>query len=106
MEIILLTKDHLDKAGQVDQISQLFLDLDMQILASQPETYQVYTQNVRKEYSHFSDEDFMKGRGKFLLGIKGKQIFYDDRFLALNEVAQENIGNEIEALGVQDNEDL
>lgn len=87
-----MTKTHL-KPRELDSESteQLFLDLDMSILAADREDYDVYTQNVRKEYSHFDDENFVKGRSHFLKGLDGVKIFRSGLFADLNQKAEENI---------------
>ena len=72
-KIIILTENHL-KVDLEDKNSmeQLFLDLDMSIVGSESEEYLEYSKKVRKEYSHFKDSDFFKGRLAFLESIKGK----------------------------------
>ena len=79
-------------------MEQVFLDLDMSIVGSSQQDYKEYSQKVRKEYSHFKDEDFFKGRLAFLETIKGKQIFKSDLFMELNEQSQKNIEMEIQEL--------
>lgn len=44
----------------------LFLDADMCILGSPEHDYDLYSGNIRKEYSFFSDDEYKVGRVKFL----------------------------------------
>ena len=94
-----MTKTHaLVGLENKNSLEQIFLDLDMSIVGSEPAVYQEYSQNIRKEYSHFSDEDYRKGRSHFLKGIVDKDNFSSDAFQARNQVARENIQAEIDAL--------
>lgn len=92
-----MTKNHL-KERDLDRnsIQQIFLDLDMSIVASERSAYEVYTKNVRKEYKHFNDEDFVKGRTAFLKGLEGVTIFRSELFEDMNKIAEENIKWELE----------
>ena len=98
----MMTANHLS-AHQIENnsISQIFLDLDMSIVAADVQRYTAYTQEVRQEYSHYSDKDFAAGRLQFLKGLVGKEIFKSDLFKELNTPAQLNIQNEIKILEAQ-----
>lgn len=96
-----MTKEHLKERDLGPRsLEQIFLDIDMSILASDSKTYKIYSQNVRQEYIHFEDQDFRKGRGAFLKGLIEKKIriFKSDLFEELNEIAWKNIQNEIKEL--------
>ena len=57
---ILATKNHSNKPKY--DISNLFLDLDLSILASEPVEFEEYEKNIRKEYSFVSEEDYNLAR--------------------------------------------
>lgn len=78
----------------------LFLDADMAILAADPARYTRYTQAIRFEYSHFSDEDFRAGRSKVLKGFLAREsIYLSPQGQALWEQdARRNIHTELEQL--------
>jgi predicted metal-dependent HD superfamily phosphohydrolase len=71
-EFILATKRH----QQVDDEIDLFTDADLSILGSSPETYRIYTTQVRKEYSIYPDLLYKPGRKKVLLHFLGMQTIY------------------------------
>ena len=100
-KLIIHTKNHLKSDLPADSLDQMFLDMDMSILAEKSETYETYAKNVRKEYCHFNDENFKKGRLAFLSGIQNAKIFKSLQFESLNELAQKNIEREIQQLKYQ-----
>lgn len=95
-KIILDTETH----RPVDEVSQLFSDLDMAILGSPREKYVAYATNVRKEFSFVGVADYYYGRKKVLNTINQTVIYYTMRFSALEEQAHENILWELDNLEV------
>ena len=94
-----MTATHLSDHGiDKNSIEQVFLDLDMSIVASDEHKYLEYAQQVRQEYIHYKDADFFVGRSGFLKGLVGKDIFKSEIFQGLNEKAWQNISMEIEIL--------
>ena len=74
--LILLTKRHEVPAN--DPIAQTLVDLDLQILASRPEKYDLYAVHVRAEYGWVSNPDYARGRSDFLKQMLARdQIFAD-----------------------------
>jgi len=74
--LILITKRH--EVSVEDSIAQALVDLDLQILASGPEKYDLYAVNVRSEYGWVSDPDYTRGRSDFLKRMLAReQIFAD-----------------------------
>ena len=63
--LILLTRDH--QADGDDLAKQLMCDADLWILNAPLPRYLQYVEDVRREYSHVSDEDWATGRGKLLM---------------------------------------
>ncbi|MDP9319145.1 MAG: hypothetical protein M3O94_08775 [Actinomycetota bacterium] len=62
--LVLLTRDHEVDAG--DANGAVLCDADLAILASGSAAYDDYTERVRREYAHVSDQDFRIGRGDVL----------------------------------------
>lgn len=86
------TKEH-TKTG--DKRIDLFLDADMSILAADTNEYEIYTENIRKEYAKFSDVEWSEERKKFLQSFRG---FITPEFSKYNSKAFENIVRELECL--------
>lgn len=61
-QFILATRDH--KPGSKE--TNLFIDGDLSILGKEENVYWEYTQNIRKECSAYSDEQFRQGRTEIL----------------------------------------
>ncbi|KAF1980154.1 hypothetical protein BU23DRAFT_3124 [Bimuria novae-zelandiae CBS 107.79] len=81
------------------ELLKRFLDMDMDILASPRAEYLDYAEKVRKEYSHFTDEQFRKGRIEFFRGeLKKEKVFYLEENERKNGIAMENMKAEIEML--------
>ena len=70
-------------------------DLDMKILASEEKKYDIYKQNIRKEW-HVSDDKYKIGRTAFLKDQASKQIFLE--FTEHEDQAKANIQREITEL--------
>jgi predicted metal-dependent HD superfamily phosphohydrolase len=92
---ILATKKHQDSS---DIDSNYFLDADLSVLGQDTETYKVYFQNVRKEYSIYPDLIYNPGRKKVLKHfLELKRIFKTEYFYAKYEnQAKQNLQTELE----------
>ena len=104
VKFIRATKDHqIPEKFSVQEIEdcQHFLDLDMSILGSDPQSYRLYATNIRKEYAQFNDEMYNFGRTKILKEFLGRdQIFLSDHFnKQYEEAARNNISEELCSLG-------
>ena len=78
-------------------------DIDLSIIGTfNPQTWNNYCRNIRKEYSHLSDSEFAEGRLKFFEQILSrKRIFQTDFFYDLLEKqAIKNISSEVKKLKV------
>lgn len=80
-----------------DHDNELFLDLDMSVLAAETKIYEEYTSAIRKEFNIFSDEIYQTGRISVLEKlIEGDSLFltqfFKDNF---EKQAIGNIKNEI-----------
>ncbi len=96
--IHILATQHHQPSNNED--TNLFTDADMSILGSAPDTYNIYTQQVRKEYAIYPDLIYKPGRKKVLLQfldmehIFKTQYFYD----AYEQQARSNILMELNNL--------
>ena len=89
---------HLTKTD--DQLIGQLLDSDLFILASDPQDYDLYASNVRKEYLVYSDEEWKQGRIKFLNStLDLPKIFNSTLYQQYEERARQNIQREIQILG-------
>ena len=70
---IVATKKH-EATGDFD--TDIFTDADLAILGSDWETYEIYTQNIRKEYSIYPDFLYNMGRKKVLKHFLEKEKIY------------------------------
>lgn len=82
---------------------QLFLNLDISILASSPTDYNCYATAIRAEYSHVSRESYREGRAKVLQTFLAREkLFTGGEDLAGGDVkeqqARRNLRAEIEQL--------
>lgn len=90
--MILDTKTHKPQNEQ----SALFSDLDMSILAADPESYKAYSLSIRHEYKHVGQSAFAEGRRAFLESVLSKdRIFFTDDFSHLEAQARVNLTNEL-----------
>lgn len=99
---LILATDHKRDLSNATDEEKLISDLDMAILASEPDEYDKYANDVRKEYKNrnYSDKEYNYGRAKVLKKLLNqKQIFYTPFFnLNYEAKARENIQNELESL--------
>ncbi|XP_071485014.1 uncharacterized protein [Diadema antillarum] len=77
-----------------------FLDLDLEVLGRPPAEYEIYANQIRKEYSHIPDVDFRVGRAKVLKKfLERNRIFATELFYKTYESqARQNIQDEIRKL--------
>jgi predicted metal-dependent HD superfamily phosphohydrolase len=75
-DLILITKHTSEPENDLQKI---MIDLDLCILGSDPEMYDNFESDIRKEYSHVKEKDFLIGRSKILEGFLNRQrVFYTD----------------------------
>jgi predicted metal-dependent HD superfamily phosphohydrolase len=95
-EFIMATKRH----EPVDDEIDLFTDADLSILGSSADVYQLYTLQVRQEYSIYPDLLYKPGRKKVLhhfLEMENiyKTVFFRDKY---ENTARRNLENELGGL--------
>lgn len=97
---ILATAKH--DLGNADAESDLayFLDFDLAILGTDWESYLLYTQQIRKEYSIYPDFIYNEGRKKVLQSFLSKpHIFHTEKIIdQLEAQARSNLAREINLL--------
>lgn len=92
---ILATKKHQDSS---DIDTNFFIDADLSVFGQDTETYKVYFQNVRKEYSIYPALIYNPGRKKVLKHfLELRRIFKTEYFYAKYEnQAKQNLQTELE----------
>lgn len=90
-ELILMTKRH--EVPQDDIVAQTLVDLDLCILASQSEKYDLYAVNVREEYAWVSDNDYALGRSDFLMRMLARDHIFADS--SLDKASRANMSREL-----------
>lgn len=96
MEHILATKSH-RLGDRCHPDTSYFLDIDISILGSEETKYYEYANNIRKEYSIFSDADYQTGRVQVLHHfIENIRLFHTDIFFDRYEMrSRHNVKLEI-----------
>lgn len=96
MDLILATKDH----APGDEETNLFADADLAILGADPEMYDMYSRQIRLEYSLYPDFVYNPGRKKVLMHFLGMpSIYKSPEFAAKYEsAARKNIQRELAEL--------
>ncbi len=78
---ILQTKEH--KVTQIND-DNILLDLDLKILGESKSDYQVYCQNIRKEYKIYSDTEYSAGRKMALSHLLNLSSIYKTDYFIKN----------------------
>jgi len=88
-------------AATGDADTDLFIDLDMSILAAPRKQYSVYAHNVMSEFTTvYSKADYIAGRTSMFLepSLKRERLFFTGTFASGESAARENMSWEIEWL--------
>ncbi len=96
--LILNTKNH--QAATDDYDSQVLLDADLAILATNPEEYQEYAHAIRQEYAWLSECEYITGRQQVLAHFLRQQRIYHTplMFEIAEQSARSNLQTEIQTL--------
>ncbi|MDB9375896.1 HD domain-containing protein [Nodularia sphaerocarpa] len=96
--LILNTKHH--QAATDDYDSQVLLDADLAILATNPEEYREYAHAIRQEYAWLSECEYITGRRQILARFLQRQrIYYTPlMFEVAEQLARCNLQSEIQTL--------
>jgi predicted metal-dependent HD superfamily phosphohydrolase len=101
-DLILATKSH--KSNGLDYDECLFLDLDLEILSSDDQTYQLYCQAIRKEFKSVPQNLFNQKRLEVVQGFLGREkIFQTEIFANLESKARANLEAERNKLLIANN---
>jgi predicted metal-dependent HD superfamily phosphohydrolase len=79
VRLVLATRAHAvpdDVAAAEAADMTLFLDMDLAILGADPDSFDRYEAQVRREYAHVSDEAFAKGRAAILTRFAARPALY------------------------------
>ncbi len=83
-----------------DSDTNFFTDADLSILGSDPESYRMYTEQVRKEYAIFPNIIYKPGRRKVLVHFLGMTNIFKTSFFAgkYEATARANLERELTSL--------
>jgi predicted metal-dependent HD superfamily phosphohydrolase len=86
--------------GEADSDLRFFLDFDLEVLSRNSTDYALYAEQIRQEYSHFTESDYCVGRIKVLKTfLERERLYFSDAFHRMHEeIARENLNGEIEML--------
>lgn len=98
IRLIMLTKNH--TTSDIDMNGMVMMDADLAILGSKKERYEEYMQEIRKEYSYLSDQDFYLGRLAFLQNLLARPQLFNLNFFrhAYEGQARNNIKFEMQVI--------
>lgn len=85
---------------RIPEIAYQVVDLDLMILGSPEEVYLKYINNIRKEYSVYTDEEWNIGRIRILQGFLNTTRIYltDVMYNLFESTARDNIQKELNIL--------
>lgn len=81
-----------------NSLESLVKSIDMSILASPPNIYSQYCQQIKQEYSKFSEADYTAGRKQALSQLLTRELYPNEFFSDYAIIAKHNIINEISSL--------
>lgn len=99
---ILASKTHVLPPDQNDNTDlAFFIDADLSILAADPVRYELYLQQIRREYLHMDVAAGRQRRVNFLRGMLGRdRIFVSTQLAHLEEQARQNMERELSSISV------
>jgi predicted metal-dependent HD superfamily phosphohydrolase len=99
-ELILATKGHRPGSGFLQSRpaaladAQLFLDIDLAILAREPAVVDRFDGDIRSEFARYDDSAFGSGRVQALQAFLDRdQVFFSESFAPLETTARRNLHN-------------
>jgi pantetheine-phosphate adenylyltransferase len=100
---LIRSTDHFQSAGVAHPLKETMLSVDLAILGQAEDVYRHYTQGIRAEYRHVSDDRYALQRGQVLTYLRHKAeagTLFGDPFFAdqYNAQAIFNMSDEISAL--------
>jgi len=81
-------------------LTELLLDFDLAILGTSKVEYDIYAEQIRREYSHYTEEEYCRGRIAVLQRfLKRERLYFTDQYYEKYEAtARRNIRGEINSL--------
>ena len=73
---LILATSHLDNPQAVSKVAHVLCDIDLAILGSPPDDYDLYAKQIRCEYDWVSSEDFHVGRSAVLRSFLKREHLY------------------------------
>lgn len=77
--MILATEGHYlpgDLPGEAQRDTALFLDMDLAILGADEERFDIYEDQIRREYAHVPEDRYREGRSAVLRSFAGRERLY------------------------------
>ena len=97
-----LFQEHVSVPRLLEKTSlrELFLDFDLGILGTSQAEYDTYAEKIRKEYSHYTEDEYCRGRIAVLQRFLNRErLYFTDHFYEKYEgMARGNIDGEINSL--------
>ena len=77
----------------------MLCDADLAMLATEPQKYKAYVQDIRTEYSHLPVEDYLRARVRILHKLLARpSLFVSPLGSAWEEPARQNLSGELQRL--------
>lgn len=96
---LVLATQHFKDKKDFSPEEKIMRSLDLTILGQDIKLYKKYAQNVRKEYSFVSDEDYKNGRIKVLENFLAKEVIFEANvFSHYENQARQNMKKELTKL--------
>lgn len=97
VDLVLATRTHL----AADHDTAVLIDADLAVLASPPDSYDLYRRGVRVEYRHLDEAQWRSGRAAFLRSMLARdRLFTTATMRERGEtVARHNLSTELGELG-------
>lgn len=91
---------HLAPAGESDESARVISDIDLATLGSNPAAYDIYSNQIRREYEWVPREEFRVGRSRVLQSFLDQaQLYRTEEFRSRYEVqARANLLRELDQL--------
>jgi predicted metal-dependent HD superfamily phosphohydrolase len=97
VERLILATD--SKAARSENADEKWIrDIDLSVLGSEPEIYEIYRIAIRREYAFVPDADFRLGRKAILQSFLATSIYTTDDFRSFEQQARSNLKHEISRL--------
>jgi len=87
-------------ASAANNLTEIFLDLDLAVLGTSPSEYDEYAVQIRQEYIHYCWEEYAAGRRAVLNGFLAREwLYFTDHFRQRYEMqARKNLQRELDNL--------